>query len=138
MASEVPDMNSSRPEVNVLLDCARTCLDAERRSRIKSLISKNINWTYLLRIARGHGVMPLLYRTLNSTCSDALPKEILQKLRQHFYDNTGHNLFLTKELIKVVELFDAHGILSIPYKAPFWPLRSMEIWRCESSAIWTS
>ena len=117
-ASEVPDMNSSRPEVHLLLDCARTCLDAERRSRIKSLISTDIDWAYLLSITRGHGVMPLLYRTLNSTCSDAVPKEILQELRQHFYDNTGHNLFLTKELIKVVELFEAHGILSIPYKGP--------------------
>src|SRR5687767_10017257 len=111
-------MNSFRPEVYLLLDCARTCLDAERRRRIESLISTEIDWTHLLRLARGHGVMPLLYRTLNSTFSEAVPKDILQELRQHFYDNTGHNLFLTKELIKIVELFDAHGILSIPYKGP--------------------
>ena len=62
--------------------------------------------------------MPLLYRTLNSTCSDAVPKEILQELREHFYANAGRNLFLTKELIKILELFDAHGIPSIPYKGP--------------------
>ena len=111
-------MNSFRPEIHLLLDCARTCLDAQGASRIKSLISKDIDWTYLSRIARGHGVMPLLYRTLNSTCSDAVPKEILQELREHFYANAGRNLFLTKELIKIVEFFEAHGIPSIPYKGP--------------------
>lgn len=111
-------MNSFRPEIHLLLDCARTSLDAQGASRIKSLISKDIDWTYLSRIARGHGVMPLLYRTLKSTCSDAVPKEILQELRQHFYANAGRNLFLTKELVKVVEFFEAHGIPSIPYKGP--------------------
>jgi hypothetical protein len=62
--------------------------------------------------------MPLLYRTLNSTCSDAVPKKILQELGEHFYDNTGRNLFLTKELVKVLEFFEAHEIPSIPYKGP--------------------
>jgi hypothetical protein len=111
-------MNSFRPEIHLLLDCARTCLDAQGASRIKSLISEDIDWTYLSRIARGHRMMPLLYRTLNSTCSDAVPKEILQELREHFYANAGRNLFLTKELIKIVEFFEAHGIPSIPYKGP--------------------
>ncbi|HET9789308.1 MAG TPA: nucleotidyltransferase family protein [Pyrinomonadaceae bacterium] len=111
-------MNSFRPEINLLLDSARTCLDAQGASRIKSLISKDIDWGYLIRVARGHGVMPLLYRTLNSRCSDAVPKEILQELREHFYANAGRNLFLTKELIKIVEFFEAHGIPSIPYKGP--------------------
>ena len=111
-------MNTFRAEVRLLLDCARTCLDAQRASRIKSLVSKDIEWAYLLRMARGHGVMPLLYRTLNSTCSDAVPKPTLEELREHFYANAGRNLFLTKELLKIVQFLKAHGIPSIPYKGP--------------------
>ena len=111
-------MNSFRPEVRLLLHCATTFVDEQVASRIKSFVSEDIDWGYLIRVARGHGVMPLLYRTLNSTCSDAVPKEILQELREHFYANAGRNLFLAKELIKVVELFEAHGIPSIPYKGP--------------------
>ena len=71
--------------------------------------------------------MPLLYRTLNSTCRDAVPKPTLEELREHFYANAGRNLFLAKELIKVLHLFDAQEISAIPYKGPFWPLRSMGI-----------
>ena len=62
--------------------------------------------------------MPLLYRTLNSTCSDAVPKPTLEELRDHFYVNAGRNLFLTKELLKVLHLLEAHGIPAIPYKGP--------------------
>ena len=111
-------MNTFRPEVRLLLDCARTCLDAQRASRIKNLVSKDIEWAYLVRMARGHGVMPLLYRTLNSIGSDGVPKLTLEELREHFYANAGRNLFLAKELLKVVRFFEAHGIPSIPYKGP--------------------
>ena len=89
-----------------------------RSSQIKNLVQKDIEWTYLVRIARAHGVMPLLYRTLNSTCSDAVPKETLEELREHFYANAGRNLFLAKELLKLVHLFEAHEISAIPYKGP--------------------
>ena len=106
-ASEISQhMNTFRPEVRLLLDCARTCLDAQRASRIKTLISKDIEWAYLLRMARGHGVMPLLYRSLNSVCSDGVPKLTLEELREHFYANAGRNLFLAKELIKLLHLFE--------------------------------
>ena len=62
--------------------------------------------------------MPLLYRTLNSTCSDAVPKPTLQELREHFYANAGRNLFLAKELIKVLHLLESHEIPAIAYKGP--------------------
>jgi Uncharacterised nucleotidyltransferase len=111
-------MNTFRPEVRLLLDCARTCLDAEGARRIKSLVSKDIEWAYLVCMARGHGVMRLIYRTLNSTCSDAVPKLTLEELREHFYANAGRNLFLAKELIKLLHLFSDHEISAIPYKGP--------------------
>ena len=99
-------MNTFRPEVHLLLDCARTRLDAQRANRIKTLVSKDIDWAYLVRTAREHGVMPLLYRSLNSVCSDAVPKPTLEELREHFYANAGRNLFLAKELIKLLHLFE--------------------------------
>ena len=109
-------MNNFRPEVRLLLDCARTRLDTNSASRIKSLVSKDIEWAYLVRMARGHGVMPLLYRSLNSVCSDGVPKMTLEELREHFYANAGRNLLLAKELVKLLHLFSAHEISAIPYK----------------------
>ena len=52
-------MNTVRPEVSLLLACARTCLDAQGTSRIKS--HESIEWAYLIRMARGHGVNSLVW-----------------------------------------------------------------------------
>ncbi len=62
--------------------------------------------------------MPLLYRSLNSICSEAVPKTTLEELQEHFYANAGRNLFLAKELIKLLHLLQSHAIPAIPYKGP--------------------
>jgi Uncharacterised nucleotidyltransferase len=113
------DMNNApRPELRMLLYCARTCLETQGAKQIKSLVRKDIEWIYVLRMAHAHGVVPLLYRTLHSTCPDAVPKEILEQLQVHFYANAGRNLFLAKELLKLLHLFEAREIPAIPYKGP--------------------
>lgn len=107
-----------RPEVELLLCCARTCIDSERAERIKTLLQENIDWDYLIRTARSHGVMPLLYSSLNGTCPEAVPNAYSAQLRDYFYTNARRNLFLTGELLKLLNLFEAHGIRAIPYKGP--------------------
>jgi Uncharacterised nucleotidyltransferase len=110
--------NAPRPELRVLLYCVRTCLETQGGKQIKSLLRKDIEWIYVVRMAQAHGVMPLLYRSLHATCSNAVPKTILEQLREHFYANAGRNLFLAKELLKILHLLEAHEIPAIPYKGP--------------------
>jgi hypothetical protein len=42
----------------------------------------------------------------------------LDELRDYFNSNTYRNRFLTDELIKILDLFEAHKISAIPYKGP--------------------
>jgi hypothetical protein len=42
----------------------------------------------------------------------------LHHLQDHFYKNTHRNLFLTGELLRLLNLFEAQGIFAIPYKGP--------------------
>ncbi len=56
-----------RPEEELLLCCARTAMDSERVRRILDLVCNDINWEYLIQTAVRHGVMPLFYRSLNTT-----------------------------------------------------------------------
>jgi hypothetical protein len=107
-----------RRELRLLLHCARTSLGAQEANLIKTLVENDIDWPYLIRRSLAHGVMPLLYRTLNSTCADAVPKVILKQLREYFYANGGRNLFLTRELLKLLHLLEANEITAIPYKGP--------------------
>jgi Uncharacterised nucleotidyltransferase len=110
--------NAPRPELRLLIYSVKRCLETREAIQVKSLVSSEIEWIYLVQMAQAHGVMPLLYRTLNSNCSDAVPNAILEQLRDHFYTNAGRNLFLAKELLKLLHLLEAHKIPAIPYKGP--------------------
>ena len=109
---------SARPEIELLLCCARTCMDAAGSERIRALLRSEIDWAYLIRLAGPHGMLPLLYWSLNKTCPEAVPEPIMDQLRDHFYHNAGHNLFLTDELLNLIRLFERDGISAIPYKGP--------------------
>lgn len=93
-------------------------MDPGRAERIRTLLRNNIDWQYLVRTASRHGVVPLLYWHLDATCPDAVPKATLDQLRRYFHVNAFHNRFLAGELLKLLRLFEAHGIPAIPYKGP--------------------
>ena len=107
-----------RPENELLLCCARTRMDSKRADQLRSLLQKDIDWTYLTQMAVRHGVMPLLYFNLNSTCPNAVPKTTLEQFRGYFNANALNNLFLTSELLKLLNLFKDQGISAIPFKGP--------------------
>ena len=109
---------SSHPEVEILLCCAHTHIDPARAERIRRLLRTDLDWGYLLQIAGQHGVLPLLYRSLHTTSPDTVPEAILHQLQHHYHANVARNLFLTDELLKLLHLFEAHGIPALPYKGP--------------------
>jgi hypothetical protein len=109
---------ANRPEVDLLLCCARTELDSQRVDRMRTLLNSVIDWPTLLRMAVAHGVLPLLYFNLKKTCPDLVPQPILDQLHNHFLANAGRNLFLTEELLKLLHLFEANEIPAVPLKGP--------------------
>jgi hypothetical protein len=108
----------SRPEAELLLCCARTVRTSETEAQINALIREGIDWGYLLRTARRHGVAPLLYRHLEAACPQAVPEGVIGTLRDHFRANSVRNLSLTGELLRLLEAFEARGIPAVPYKGP--------------------
>ena len=108
----------TRPEVELLFCCARTCLDPISAERIKSLLREDIDWGYLLQTASRWRVRPLLYRNLKAVCPEGVPEAILAQLRDHFHTNAQRNLFLVGELLKILRLFEMQRIPVIPFKGP--------------------
>ena len=62
--------------------------------------------------------MPLLYWQLNATSPEAVPIAVLNQLRDHFSRNNLRNMYLTGELLRLLNVFKAHGILAVPFKGP--------------------
>jgi hypothetical protein len=106
----------TRPELNLLVCCARVEIDLDRAECIKVLLQQNLDWEYLITTAKLHGVAPLLYTNLMKIGSEAVPKDKLEKLQKFVQTKTKRNLYLVIELIRLIELFKSHHILAIPYK----------------------
>jgi Uncharacterised nucleotidyltransferase len=93
-------------------------MDSETATRIRVLLQHDIDWEYLFRTASEHGIAPLFYRHLNAICAEAVPNAILDRLRDHFYENSRRNLFLTGELLDLLHLFETQQIPAIAFKGP--------------------
>jgi hypothetical protein len=113
-----PQAENICPEIKLLLCCARTCMDEKNSESIKKLIQSNINWKYLIEIAHLHRLLPLLFLNLNKTCSQLVPTDVLNYLRQSYYSNTQRNLFKTSKLVKILKIFEENEIPVIPFKGP--------------------
>jgi len=82
----LPETITCRPEEDLLVCCASVREDEEHTKAIRSLLQQEIDWAYLFQIADRHGVIPLLYKLLNTT-PNAVPKPALDQLRNSFRDN---------------------------------------------------
>jgi Uncharacterised nucleotidyltransferase len=115
----VGDQNAALcPEINLLLASARTSLTPLTTDRIRASSRIIKDWPVVLRSADIHGIRPLLYRSLKNTCSDIVQEAFFNDLHASVLDNTAENLFLTAELLKVLNGLKEHGIPAVPFKGP--------------------
>jgi Uncharacterised nucleotidyltransferase len=106
-----------RPEVELLLYCARTQPNPETIAKIQDIVKSNeIDWDYLMQMAHKHRIWPLVYLNLNSLCKQALPKNMHHQLQGQFFANTQNNFCLTKELLHLLPLFSQQQLRVLPYK----------------------
>jgi len=110
-------MNNLSPEDNLILSCTKLFLNSGRPEEVRGILEKEIDWSYLIRKAHSHGVLPLLYQGLN-TSPELVPGDVLNRLKKEFHANTGSNLYLTGKLLELLDLFKSNGISAIPYKGP--------------------
>lgn len=109
--------SASNPELEALILCARTQVDAQIAEQIRTSIHP-VDWYRLLQQAAYHGVLPLVYNTLNKTASDLAPKEVLNQFREHYISNTFRVLDLVGELVKIVQYLESQDITVVPFKGP--------------------
>lgn len=114
--SAQPDDHSL--ELHLLLAYARTSIDEATSAPIQSLLKKEINWPKLIETAIKHQVSALICWNLCGKFAQQCPANVFAELKLLLQLNTGRNSFLARELIKIIDLFQAHDISTIPYKGP--------------------
>jgi hypothetical protein len=113
-----PLESSLRPEDALLLCCARTSVDSDTARRIRTLVREALDWEYLIRTASAHSITPLFSHSLNNTCPDAAPKPTLDQLQRYLRVHSLNNLFLMRELIRLLDALEKIGVSAIPWKGP--------------------
>lgn len=106
------------PEMEILLCCARTNIDPAIIKRVKGLLEQNIDFTALINLAERHRVKTLLYHNLNKYASESIPQSYLQQMQGECRNNSWRNMYLTKELVAILKLFEANEIKAISFKGP--------------------
>ena len=81
-----------------------------------------LDWEWLLRTGRPHGMLPLLHRYLGA-CPNTVPASVFAALDDQFQTNARRTLHLAAELLGLVDRFAAHGVAAVPYKGPTVALR---------------
>jgi hypothetical protein len=109
---------AASPEIELLLCCARTYLAPPAVERVRILVRDGIDWAGLVEIARAQRLTPLLYASLCSTCSEAVPSPVLDGMRDYCGTTLLKNLLLTRELLELVVVFESAGVPMIPAKGP--------------------
>jgi hypothetical protein len=113
-----------RPELDLLLCCARRTFDSSSASRVKALLSEELDWEFLLSQAQIHGVRPLLCWYLTENFTEQLASDMVQKLRRHFQSHARRNLSWLDELLDLVQLSEARGLQVLPYKGLVFALQA--------------
>lgn len=92
---------------------------SEKLDRLRLLLPEPLRWNLLLDLADRHGAQPLLCQALTgieAADADAVPPAELSTLRRRNQINLHKALFLSRELIRIVECLAALGIEVMPYK----------------------
>ncbi len=105
---------SVAPEWDLLL--AASSADAgSTLDRIQRLLEKPVDWEMVLGLAEHHGTSSLLYQNL-LPLGNMIPSPVLASLRQRYEGNIYKSLFLTRELMRIVDCLEGLGIDAVPYK----------------------
>jgi Uncharacterised nucleotidyltransferase len=83
--------------------------------RVRRLLEKPVDWEMVLGLAEHHGTSSLLYQNL-LPLGNMIPSPVLASLRQRYEGNIYTSLFLTRELIRIVDWLEGLGIDAVPYK----------------------
>src|SRR5262249_27693910 len=102
-------------EFRLLLHTARSCPDV---GLIRNIVKTGIDWQVLLTLAARHCVRPLLFKTLNSACWDAVPERVQLALTSFNRANVQKNLRFTGELLRLQNLFEKNAIPIAAFKGP--------------------
>jgi Uncharacterised nucleotidyltransferase len=104
-------------EFALLVACCAHSSDQEPTTRIRKILSRQLDWQRMLSLVDHHRVVPQVYGQL-SAFSQCVPAQHLHALRSRYQDNARRTLWFTAELVRILSHLESLGIKALPYKGP--------------------
>jgi Uncharacterised nucleotidyltransferase len=109
---------SNTPEKQLLVLCSRTRIAPETEAEIRRLLAGSLDWEFLISESLENSVTPLFYRQLRAVAWDRVPAAHQEKLNEIAKSLAVRAMFLTAELLRLLDVFETKGVRAIPYKGP--------------------
>ncbi len=106
------------PEAELLQLCIAPKMTPEKTQRWRDILDAGLDWDNVIKSARNHRIVPLLYRSVATITPNMIPDDALEKLRISNLINIRRNISLTRELFNVLDKLEANGISAMPFKGP--------------------
>lgn len=105
-------------EAEILRNCARSQVAIPGLDPLSSISRDRIDYERLLRLARRHGAIPLLYSGLSTTDPEAVPASVLAALHDEYRARVQRNEALTERLLQLLGALRAESIPVLTFKGP--------------------
>jgi protein O-GlcNAc transferase len=113
-----------KPELSLLLACARAGKAQEKQAAIEQLLADGIDWTSFAQKALGHGFATFAAHSLARLAPDSIPGDILDAFHALMDETSRANRALFEELARLVDALAKHGIEAIPFKGPLLAIQA--------------
>lgn len=97
---------------------SRVKVDEHARSRLDVLLSGELDWSKVVRIADQHGVLPVFFFQSKKLLWSQIPHDSQQLIKQWAWENSLDNLRIADELVTIIQQLKTRGVSCIPFKGP--------------------
>ena len=112
------ELHTFQTAFDLVCQCARGTLNDSRLDRIRDATERGVSWNHVNALASAHQVTPLLFKSLAAACPDTLPEELRAFMASYTKGMAIRNLFLVRELGRLVVSLRDHNIQALAYKGP--------------------
>lgn len=104
-------MSILRPELALLLRCARVDRPGTSRVTLQEVTEWQPNWDMVMRLASVHRLQGLMFMQLRDPALEAhVPKWVVRQLEAAYLEEVARNLYLNGKLADVLERFRAEDL----------------------------
>ena len=94
--------------------------NGKQRKRLENFLAHaDIDWNDFIKlVVERHRVTGPVYKNLIHYVQALTPESVSDHLKRQYLQNSFKMLAMTTELVKIIDMFDKHGIRALPFKGP--------------------